>query len=311
MTKTIQLAKPYTPKKLGNKVYLSEKLDGVPVRIDLLVGPYGDRVQLVTMRTRQDEFPASCEIVLSRLMRRLNAWFENKPEDVRGRWSNAVLTFVGEVTHEQYTDFKDISGVVRRQTPQDGLVLNLFDFNASFLSSEEGVFDKRDFLLHMLIPSDTREVRKVPQIPVSRDQIDTVFENFMKQHPRAEGMVVRDAAGKFEPGKRTWCYQKLLRKPTIDLHIVGFEEAVAEDGKLKGMVGRVIALYKGKEIGVGPGKLTHNERTALWNEYCAFHNSFRKAGRIATIQYKEDPSYEALREPTFQYWRYDKDTPDA
>jgi len=32
---------------------------------------------------------------------------------------------------------------------------------------------------------------------------------------------------------------------------------------------------------------------------------------IATIQYKEDASYEALREPTFQHWRHDKDTPDA
>jgi ATP-dependent DNA ligase len=239
-------------------------------------------------------------------MQRLNAVFENKPEDVRGKWANAVLTFVGEVTHEHYTDFKDVSGVVRRQTPQDGLVLNLFDFNASVFDKDEP-FSKRNFVLALLIPHNTREVRKVLQFPCTSDVVEGVFDAFMAQKPSAEGMIVRDANGKFEPGKRTWCYQKLLRKPTIDLYVTGFEEATTEAGEPKGMVGRVLISYKGKEIGCGPGKLTHAERIALWQEYCAFG----AVKRMATIQYKEDQSYEALREPTFQHWRHDKDTPDA
>lgn len=310
MTKTIQLAKPYTKNKLGQNVYLSEKLDGVPVRIDLRVNPFGNRCSLITMRTRQDEHPQSCQIVLGKLRQRVDNWLSSRPEDIRAKWANAIMTFVGEVTSEHYTDFKDVSGVVRRQTPQDGLILNLFDFNAT-PHNFPADFAKRHFMLTQIINGNTREVRIVAQIPVDRELIDGVFDAFMREKPNAEGMVVRDANGKFEPGKRTWCYQKLLKKPTIDLVIVGFEEAVSETGQPKGMVGRVIASYKGKEIGVGPGKLTHDERTVLWHAFCFAPNSFRKERRIATIQYKEDKSYDALREPTFQHWRQDKDTPDA
>lgn len=310
MTKTIQLAQSkFTKNKLGPVVYLSEKLDGVPIRVDLRVNPFGDRTSLITMRTRQDEHPHSCQFILGKLMHRVDAFLDARPQDIKAKWANSVLTFVGEVTHEHYTDFKDISGVVRRNTPQDGLVLNLFDFSATVAGFPED-FARRYFMLSQFIPMNTREVRTIKQMPVDRELVEGVFDAFMNENPNAEGMIARDADGKFQPGKRTWCYQKLLRKPTIELAMHSVEEAVAEDGTLKGMGGRLNFWYNGRVIGVGPGKLNHNERTLLWTMANGVVYP-EGTGPIATVQYKEDKSYDALREPTFQHWRTDKYTPDA
>lgn len=309
MTKTIQLAKPYTKNKLGKTVYLSEKLDGVPIRVDLRVGSLGDRSSLITMRTRQDEHPNSCQIILGKLMQRVDAWLDGRPSEVKGKWANSVMTFVGEVTHEAYTDFKDVSGVVRRTTAQDGLILNLFDFSTTVHGFPED-FARRHFMLTQIIPMNTREVRVIKQVAVGSEVVEGVFDAFMTEKPNAEGMVARDATGKFQPGKRTWCYQKLLRKPTIELALHSVEEATTEDKEPKGMVGRLNFWYKGEVIGVGPGKLTHAERISLWDRANGIVYP-QGTGPIATVQYKEDKSYDALREPTFQHWRADKDTPDA
>jgi ATP-dependent DNA ligase len=315
LTKTIQLAQSkYTPAKLGEEVYLSEKLDGVPVRFDFRVNMVGNGVDLITMRTRQDEFPNSCQFILAKLMQRINAFLVVRDATTQKTWAHSTMTLIGEVTHEDYTAFKDISGVVRRQTPQSGLILNLFDFNTSLATLP---FAKRLFLMQTMIPMNTQEVRRIVQVACHKKDIDGLFDAFMAQKPSAEGMIVRDANGKFEPGKRTWCYQKLLRKPTIDLYVTGFEEATTEAGEPKGMVGRVLVSYKGTEIGCGPGKLTHAERTELWQEWtqwqAAIASGYKttKWRRMACIQYKEDASYGALREPTFQHWRDDKETPDA
>lgn len=309
MTKTIQLAKPFTISKLGNMCYLSEKLDGVPVRFDFNVSPFGDYVSLSTMRTRQDQNPGSCQIVLGQLMRRLNNWFETRPQEIKQKWASSRITLVAEITHEDYADFKDVSGVVRRDTPQSGLIANIFDFNANVHGFPKD-FARRYYMLQQIIPLQTNNVRVVPQFPVQREAVEDVFNAFMNAKPQAEGMIVRDADGEFQPGKRTWCYQKLLRKPTIELALHSVEEATTEDNEPKGMVGRLNFWYKGNVIGVGPGKLTHSERVLLWTRVNGVVYP-EGTGPIATVQYKEDKSYDALREPTFQHWRTDKETPDA
>jgi hypothetical protein len=69
------------------------------------------------------------------------------------------------------------------------------------------------------------------------------------------------------------------------------------------MIGRINCWYKGQIIGVGPGKLTHAERRELAKAPMVLTGY----NRIAKVQYKKDDSYEALRQPTFQCWRDDKD----
>lgn len=299
MTKTLQLAKPYTKDKLGERVFVSEKYDGVPVRFDVSIR---DGLATVSQgRTRQDETAYSCAFIQRDLRAIVQRAITAAPQSDRD-W-----VLIGEVMHETLTGFKDISGVVRRHEPQTGLELHIFDFWDSARPHDN--FASRNFALNCLLGSRQQaSVRIIRQETAFKHQLDEIIEERMPNV--AEGLVIRDAGETFQPGKRTWGYQKVVKEPTIDLHICKFEEGV---GKNAGAVGRLIAIYKGEYIGIGPGKLTYAERKDLWRRFLdqplAFHSSQEQF--MACIKYKPDDGYKALRQPTFQYWRKDKKEPDA
>lgn len=298
MTATIQLAKPYTPEKLGDKLYVSEKLDGVPIRIDMRI--VEGKVAQVTARTRQNEYPISCEFVIKALVAKVRVFLEcvNIPPS---SW-----TFVGEVTHETYKDFKDVSGVVRTQTPQTGLILNLFDFWSSSAMAAP-TFDSRHFAMQLIVGGNTNYVRIIKQRACLKSEFDAVVRSMFDPNTM-EGLVIRDAVDHFKPGKRTWGYQKYVPDPTIDLWLYSVEEAVSSTGVPLGMVGRMNFMYHGRTVGVGPGKLSHDARKELWVKFGGLPVSDKI---MACIKYKRDDSYDDLRQPTFQHWRFDKDEADA
>ena len=300
MTATLQLAKGYNPAKLGDEVYVSKKLDGVPIRIDMRY--YGDAAGwwVDSVKSRQDKPVPSTEFIVRYLRKTVDSALPSGVKHTNN------LTFVGELTHEHYTDFKDVSGIVRRQEAQTGLLLNLFDFD----DGQGKPFSYRlEALIHIFIRASYRTgfVRVIPQYAVRKEHIEQTFDKILDEND--EGGVIRDANETWQPGKRTWGYQKYVIDPTIDLRIVGFEEAVDKNGEPMGMVGRVLASYHGRTIGVGPGKLTHKDRKALWSTYST--SGIFAINALACIKYKRDPSYSDLRQPTFQHWRYDKDKPDA
>lgn len=316
MTKTLQLAKPYTLGKLSEMVYVSEKLDGVPARFELQVGPFGDRLACVAIRSRQDEELLSCAGIGRELAKRLTSWLEKLPSHKRELWASARLLLIGEVTHDSFKDFKDISGVVRRQSEQDGLRVGLFDFWSSVLSGANTSFMNRYALMEVMLRGVWNKSYVIPQVLMHKAAAQAFVDLYLDDNPTAEGMIIRSTTETWQPGKRTWGYQKYVVDPTIDLCLKSVEEATAEDGTPLGMVGRLNFWYKGRSIGVGPGKLTHKERTDLWQQWSKDRHPVCQSytpdsGPIAAIKYKRDESYTDLRQPTFQAWRYDKDTPDA
>lgn len=294
---TIPLSKPYDESKVEFPGYLSQKLDGVPIRID---ADFSDGVSYVA-RTRQGELAPSVDAQVNNFLSLIHQ---------SGVIANGQHTFIAEVTHKHFRDFKDVSGVVRRQTQQEDLILNVFDY-ANWQTPDADFVERYIVATHIFQHFHADFVKLIPQYGVNEDTFSTVKEHLLDRWPNAEGLVYRSFKGKFEANKRRWNYMKILNEPTIDLRIVGFEEAV--EGKTrrgKGMVGRLIADYHGTEVGIGPGKLTHKERVSLWKDWTD-PTSDRDYTRIAQIKYKKDDSYAALRQPTFQYWRDDKDTTDA
>ena len=298
MTKTLQLAKPYDLSRLSDKVYVSKKYDGVPVRFNAYTA---DGIVWVDRGlSRQGEELHSTAWIRARLAKMLNS------RDYIG--DGHQMVFIGEVMHEHYTGFKDISGVVRRKEPQTGLYVQLFDFWDAMRPDDS--FAHRLFAMQCILDRrQCHEVRLVQQLKLSSEQAADLVSSVPDDQ---EGWIIRDATETFQPGKRTWGYQKVVKEPTIDLRIVGYEEGV---GKNANAVGRLIAEYNGALIGVGPGKLSYAERTALWERDCIARSV---AGglpldlpRMACIKYKPDEGYTALRQPTFQNWRDDKDMPDA
>jgi len=290
---------------------LSRKYDGVPVRIDIY--PNGT----YEVRSRQNKPVPSIRKLANSFARAVSI--------------EVPVSFVGELIlrNNHDADFKDVSGVVRRHKDQsDELYLMLFDCS---LTSD---YSTRWKWMAEHLNGVHEQVSVVHQHSCSSsDEILEYYELFMQCYPKAEGMVVRSYNDPWSPGKRSWGYQKLLKEPTIDLLIVGVEEAVDKYGELKGMAGRLIASYKGSHIGIGPGRMPHKERIELWEQYqreashccCGSpvdhypdgHSPISAAdyycfpNRIAQIKHKGDNSYDALRQPTFQCWRPDKDEPDA
>jgi hypothetical protein len=284
---SIALAKHLDLDKMSFPAWFSEKLDGVPIHMTIECNAGEWRVSMVT---RQWEPALSCINYGIR--------FVQYNQDVLqiGRQYH----FVFEVTHETLTGFKDISGVVRRQSHQEGLVFNLFDYDAFMphvKNSGRGFGDRMNECMHdFQMPPSFHTIHQVlyPDAESLQDALDNTPIG-LKQ----EGWIIRAADAVWKPGTRHWDYQKVVKEPTIDLWIVSASEGT---GKFAGGVGRFEAAYRGATIGIGPGKQTTAERAA------ALHGKYP---RMACIKYKPDDGYEALRQPTFQCWRDDKSEADA
>lgn len=223
-----------------------------------------------------------------------------------------ILQEGDSITGELYIEgkrFKEISGLVRRSEPCYDLTLNVFEYCPAGL--EDYCYQDRLMLMSAAIGvhlTPTTPVQLIGGTTVNNDEeLLNEIRHFMAFNPDSEGLVIREWTGdnsKLQIGKRSKGMVKFKPKPTVDLRVVSFEEAVSKTGEPLGMVGRLNVEYKGTVIGVGAGKLKHKERAAI------FQNQEEYIGKIAEVQYMRDPSYDALREPTFQQWREDKVTPN-
>lgn len=164
----------------------------------------------------------------------------------------------------------------------------------------------------------------------SVEDVEAMFKQYNLKIKNLEGMMIHTFTKPWQPGKRCVGMSRLKPQPTIDLEVVGYEEAISKTGEGLGMVGRVnVRLVRkwasrkpprgwtrlaGDEglaectVGVGPGKLLHNERKELWEKYVVCE--YKLPATFAEIKYMPDPSYDALRQPTFQCFRPDKTVGD-
>lgn len=293
---SIPLAKGFKPEKLVYPAYISKKEDGVPVRFTIsrtVDNKFGKKYSIIA-QTRQGKPVPSLGDDLDTILR----IFTQRAD------LNKTLEVVAEITHVKLTNFKDISGLVRKQTPQEGLVYNFFDF--SFEPHDKPFRERKDNLRWFLKDAPYR-FKCILQMPVFGPiGLDQTVKTLLHKNPDWEGLVARSADATFKPATRHWDYQKIVIDPSIDLRIIDVEEAIDQHGEPKGMVGRLVAEYKGNKIGIGPGKLTHKERTQLWEDYNRSLTVDNYPNCVATIKYKRDDSYEALRQPTFQHWRPEK-----
>ena len=289
------LAATFNPEKAQYPLMLSEKIDGVAADFYCVV-----RMNSIEWRCRsRDNKPVlSVQHILDCLT--------NIVEPIAG------LHIIGEL-HIQGKDFKDISGISRRHVADDDtelLRLNIYDLYIE--GQEDTDYIKRyDSIIKHVPNAMSYPIRRVPSRYVNNPQefdaeyARIVKANNSKRPTGCEGIIVRIPTGKdsyYRVAKRPRGFAKLKSIETVDLPIIGYEEAAdAKTNEPLGMVGRLVAKYKGKEIGVGPGKLTHKERIELFDTWPLWK------GRVAEIAYMPDTSYTALREPRFWYWRPDKD----
>jgi len=309
----MELAKNWDPKHAAKVLpgYAQIKYDGVPITFRREGG-------IVRALTRQNEEAKSVQHIVD--------------------FVSAMLTAEGaSITAECLVPglpFKDSSGIIRRQQADvdTARIIGIaFDYNIGSVPKETYYIRREAALkayqavnavwrapgfgnppLHMVACSSVNTV----------EDVETAWLDFNSRINNIEGMVIHSLTKAFQPGKRCWGMSRYKPQPTIDLLVAGFEEAISEAGEPLGMVGRVNVLLRRREpgkndvhasvVGVGPGKLTHAERAALWQEYVAvFPNkpvcvSPMPKPYYAEIKYMPDQTYGALRQPTIQRLRTDK-----
>lgn len=290
---TIPLAKTWNQKKITYPCFVSEKIDGVPIRID--INADGAEISY-SIRSRQDKPVPSCT-------KYVEVFIQTLIND--GVKLSGCYTFVAEVSHKTLTDFKDVSGVVRRKEHGLDLVLNFFDFHKWSADTSNNFTRRTQTLCAMLskFENDT-SFNYIPQrICNSYAEVVLAIASVYASKDKVEGCVLRNGEAEFAPNTRRWDYQKFLKEPTEDCHVIRYEEAHDKHGDAKGMVGSIIVHYNMVERRVGAGKMTHAERRSEWAKYGADDHL---DARLCTIKHKGDNSYDGLRQGTFQHWRPDK-----
>lgn len=315
----IMLATSYDPDKLTFPIEVSVKLDGVAA--DFYKTPNG----WVAQSRQGKPLPSTAHII-----RYLNTRFKDTEDNTH---------IVGELTVMGVDNFKDAGGIIRRQEEDRRIILNIYDVyrigfeNESYetrIGRIKKILDWSNQGCHITDGTVTWSfIKRVPVSTVVQNmqQLSKQFsgvEKLMASSNAFEGFVLRCLRGpdsRYKIGKRSRGMMKYKPKPTLDLEVIRFEEATANKtmtflgeafNKGDGLraVGRIVVEYKGQEIGVGPGTLTHAERRDLWERYTQSEHyglgTLKGKGLIAEVEYMLDNSYEALRQPVFKRWRTDK-----
>lgn len=208
----------------------------------------------------------------------------------------------GELLVMDVPDFARAAGVIRRKQPDPSIFVTLFDGECQHGGEHYGW---RRRLLAQEYPLDTL---------IEQHELHTAnaAEGFAAAQIEAggEGAVLWNPAGLYVEGKRSWDVLKLKAEETLDLKVVSMEMADATAGVQTDMLGRFICVdSKGNAISVGPGKLTHDQRRALWRTGQNEHGQMIDLdGWI--IEVKGMPGagagYAVIRQPIFQRFRWDK-----
>jgi ATP-dependent DNA ligase len=296
---TIELLKNYEPSKMQWPAMHQQKIDGVPTRVIKQQGEVRSYTRQGERLTSIPHIEQLCSVLL-----------------LDGESVVMELHIAGK-------SFKEISGLVRRHAACRDLVGWIFDADTLHGASAPWATRVRSIVQRLInlaakagTPPDGLACRLLPGSKVySAEEAEAAHEALMIANPDAEGSVLHSLQKTFQPGKRCWGTQRMKPVPTIDLRVVGFEEAISENGTPLKMVGRINAEFTKmlghkpctEIIGIGPGALNHSQRKDLW----ALYKSGNYTPRIAEIRYMRDNSYDALRQPTFKQWRDDKHKGDT
>lgn len=287
---TIPLSKGYNPKRLQFPVYISEKYDGMPVRIDTYIK---NNKHNTTHMTRQGTVNVSVDKDVIDFVNEASQFLQQ----------SKLHSFVAEVTHETITGFKNISGTIRRREHNDGFIWNFFDY---ILDTEDTYRTRRVQLADLFAVANFPHKFRLIKQHLCENQNDV--DQFLTNNPirdNQEGWVIRSSNDLWKPGSRSWGYQKIVVTPSEDLPLVQVDEAISKDGEPLGMAGKLWVEYKNDMIGCGPGALNHQERKDLWKFWNDNIGNWKNP--IIEVKYKKDDTYTALREARFVSFRPDKD----
>lgn len=104
------------------------------------------------------------------------------------------------------------------------------------------------------------------EVAYTLEEVYQLYERFIGQG--YEGFIIRELSSPYER-KRSGAMLKFKPKATDHYEILSVYEAISEDGTPKFMVGGFNCIDDMKTVfSVGAGKLTHDQRVRIWQEWC-------------------------------------------
>ena len=151
--------------------------------------------------------------------------------------------------------FQTTVGIVRKKIPVDAewrrIQYKVFDAPA-----HPGEFEKRINAARKALAGNTISQVVEQTICTSRSQLDAMFSDLTAQG--AEGLMLRRPGSAYEQ-KRTESLLKYKPFDTDEASVIGYQEG---EGRLSGLVGALVCLWKGKRFKVGSGLTDENRKNA-------------------------------------------------
>lgn len=212
------------------------------------------------------------------------------------------MVYFGEAWHSDM-EFKDISGMFRRQRPQPELQAWVFDAvtlqeyrkgvavrpYAMRQKALQGVLSHGEGVYPVISATSAAHVNE--RVASIRESTDWKF--------RLDGLIQRDIEGFWQAGKdNAGAVLKLKDVLSVDLEVAGIIEG---EGKFKGMLGAIEVYWKGDRATVSGGRFTDRERRLY------FATPGLLIGKIVEVHALGTTPDGKLREPRYQRIRDDKD----
>ncbi len=218
--------------------------------------------------------------------------------------SHPNMVYFGEAYHPNM-EFKDISGMFRRQKPQDPL--HFFAFDAVTLQEFRAGSSSRPYIERIkALRTVADAAAQVVPAGLYPDQVKALEA---AEHLRAttgwkyglDGLIAKQIDGTWEAGvDRQGRQLKLKDHISVDLEVAGL---VNGEGKFDGMIGALRVYWRGNTVQISGGKLTNDERQHYWL------NPDLLIGKIVEVHALGLTPDGKLREPRFQRIRDDKAEP--
>ncbi len=218
--------------------------------------------------------------------------------------SHPNMVYFGEAYHPNM-EFKDISGMFRRQKPQDPL--HFFAFDAVTLQEFRAGSSPRPYIDRIkALRTIADAAAQVIPAPLYQTQAEAMLAAEKVRQDSGwiyglDGSMAKQVEGTWEAGvDRQGRQLKLKDVLSVDLEVCGL---VNGEGKFDGMIGALRVYWRGLPVQVSGGKLTNDERQFYWQ------NPDQLVGKIVEVHALGLTPDGKLREPRFQRIRDDKTEP--
>lgn len=185
-----------------------------------------------------------------------------------------------------------LSQVKRRREPTTPVYLRVFDFvplNTFFSGTCRLTLEQRLDMLDSLLGNAKGLIQLLPQTLVHNDaEVQALFEDHLEQG--YEGSMMRQPKSLYDL-KRSWAWQKLKLKNTLDLKVIGMIEG---SGANKGMLGSLICDFNGVAVHVFGYK--REQRIEFW----------KMMPSVIEVKYQNITPDGSLRHCRFVRVRHDK-----